>query len=166
METESTVCYQTSTSKESQKRATTSPNRPSHPTVMPRCVQSAPAAPLTPAPHILQRRFDQRRESECAPCYLAGSRPWTRHMIAECRAFGGGGPLGQVGLTTTGYRRSLNCGGAGRSSLPLHLRALSLTRRPHQVPAHHLLTLNSQHSGCQRCSHLTAACKYGSDAPR
>ena len=80
---------------------------------MPRCVQSAPAAPLTPAPHILQRRFDQRRESECAPCYLAGSRPWTRHMIAECRAFGGGGPLGQVGLTTTGYRRSLNCGGAG-----------------------------------------------------
>ena len=57
---------------------------------MPRCVQSAPAAPLTPAPHILQRRFDQRRESECAPCYLAGSRPWTRHMIAECRAFGGG----------------------------------------------------------------------------
>ena len=75
-------------------------------------------------------------------------------------------PLGHVGLTTTGYRRSLNCGGAGRSSLPLHLRALSLTRRPHQVPAHHLLTLNSQHSGCQRCLHLTAACKYGSDAPR
>ena len=90
LEAQSTDSCQTSTGKESQKRATTSPNRPSHPTVMPRCVQSAPAAPLTPAPHILQRRFDQRRESECAPCYLAGSRPWTRHMIAECRAFGGG----------------------------------------------------------------------------
>ena len=134
---------------------------------MPRCVQSAPAAPLTPAPHILQRRFDQRRESECAPCYLAGSRPWTRHMIAECRAFGGGGVAPRA-------RRSDYYWLPEESQL--WWRGQVFTSSPPQgslsdpapTPStcYHLLTLNSQHSGCQRCSHLTAACKYGSDAPR
>ena len=81
-------CHQTSNFKDTGAHKSPSPNRPCHPTVsvMPRCVHceplSAPPPPLPP-PHILQRRFDQRRESECAPCYLAGSRPWER-MIAEC----------------------------------------------------------------------------------
>ena len=76
-------------------------------------------------------------------------------------------PLGQVGLTTTGYRRSLNRGGAGGQVFTSSPPQGSLSD-PAPTPSTccHLLTLNSQHSGCQRCSHLTAACKYGSDAPR
>ena len=168
-------CHQTSNFKDTGAHKSPSPNRPCHPTVMPRCVHceplSAPPPPLPP-PHILQRRFDQRRESECAPCYLAGSRPWER-MIAECDplAVVKVAPRAQGAGSYCSCSRSLDCGGsAGRSSLPLH-RVGSL---PDPAPAAHCCTTAPaatcspimQHSSCHLCPHLTVAFKYGSDASR
>ena len=133
----------------------------------------APLYPPSPSPHILQRRFDQRRESECAPCYLAGSRPWER-MIAECDplAVVKVAPRAQGAGSYCSCSRSLDCGGsAGRSSLPLH-RVGSL---PDPAPAALCCTTAPaatcspimQHSSCWHSGpHLTVAFKYGPDASR